>query len=67
MAAMTRRLRGRVDRIQAFAQAEVEQAREFLNRYTQATGAAPGKASERAAWTALCQALFASAEFLHRN
>ena len=29
MAAVTRRLRGRTDRIQAFAQAEVEQTREL--------------------------------------
>ncbi len=46
---------------------EVEQARLFLSQYTRTLEVEQGKAVERQAWAALCQAFFASADFLYRN
>jgi hypothetical protein len=46
---------------------EVEQAQQFLGKYIKTIDATAGKASQRTAWAALCQAFFASADFLYRN
>ena len=45
---------------------EVRAASDFLTRYTTATSTA-GDRAKKAAWAALCQALFASAEFSNLN
>jgi len=45
---------------------EVDRAMEFLGRYVKAQKGLPRQA-RRAAWAALCQAFFASADFLYLN
>lgn len=46
---------------------EVEQAQQFLTEYARTLNASGGKANDHTVWAALCQALFASADFLYRN
>ncbi len=46
---------------------EAKAAKEFLTRYGEAAKKRSPQQQERSAWTALCQALFGSADFLYRN
>jgi hypothetical protein len=46
---------------------ELTAAEGFLRDYAKSAGASGAVQQQRATWTALCQALFASAEFQHRN
>ena len=46
--------------------AETKAAEAFLEKYAAAAAQGPAR-SRKAAWSALCQAMFAGAEFLYRN